>query len=158
MVLDELAHVHEKVEVGVGQGMNAVDLQVDEIKTNVEGMRMRMMEVEEMQETMVADLQRKAHKIDHLEQLVAAQGEMIGVLCQGLDEQRVILLAMRHGRDHLIKIKDNSEEEEREDEDDGGLWSKCHLPSLAGWYRLKITRWRRWTWRLRRSWQLRLLL
>ena len=60
-------------------------------------MRTTMMEVEEPQETMVADLWRKAHKINRLEQLVAAQGEMIGVLHQGLDEQWVILTGGRGG-------------------------------------------------------------
>ena len=48
-----------------------------------------------------------------------AQGEIIGVLCQGLDEQWVILLTMRHGRDHLIEIEDDLEEEGSEEEDDG---------------------------------------
>lgn len=91
MVLDELAHVHEKVEAGISRGINAVDQEVDKLENEVAGIKTMFIK---MQEMMVADLQRKNHQINRLEQLVEAQGEMIQALRQGLDEQQVIMLTM----------------------------------------------------------------
>jgi len=98
--------------------------EVDELENDVAEIKTTFIEMEETQETMVADLQRKVHQVDCLEQLVAAQGEMIQVLRQGLDEQWVILLAMQHGRDHPIEIEDNSGDEEEVSKSDGGspIW------------------------------------
>jgi len=45
---------------------------VDAIKNEVVEMKMTVVEMEETQEMMVADMQRKAHKIYHLELLVQA--------------------------------------------------------------------------------------
>jgi len=49
-----------------------------------------------------------------------------------LDEQRVILLAMHHSRNHPIEVEDNLEEEESENEDDGRAPIPVLFP-IVGW-------------------------
>jgi len=107
MVMDELAFVHERTEMGLGQAMNGIEREVTRVEDRVSEHETLIEEIQGDVTNLIAGARTSANIEDALRIEVTGLRHLVSQLLH-----RVTALEGR--QDHPIEVEDDSDEEEEE--------------------------------------------